>query len=274
MKRRLFTVAAGILVLAANLLLWLPAAIAAPTIPPKPTQDIFVQDYAGVLSEATRQHILQASEALSQGTGAQVAVLTIDSLDGASLEEYSLAVLRGWGIGSKENNDGVLLLAVIGDRQLRVEVGYGLEGAIPDGKAGRIMDEAILPFFKTGDYDGGIKAGYDAILTAVAQEKGFSMEGLLDPADVYQPAPELPEAELEPSWFSTLPGWLQKLLIGVGIVLVIIFFIFDNLVLGGFFTRLLFIILSLFGRGGRGGGGGGSGFGGGSGGGGGASRSW
>ena len=95
-------------------------------------------------------------------------MLAIPSLEGEVLENYSLKVARTWKLGRKGVNDGVLLLIAKGDRKLRIEVGRGLEGSLPDALAGRIIQDEITPRFKAGDFDGGVTAGVDAILAAAA----------------------------------------------------------------------------------------------------------
>ena len=131
------------------------AAFAEAKVPPKPTENIYVQDYAGVLSGETKSRIQSISSRLAEKTKAQVVVVTVKSIEGAALEEYSLTLLRQWAIGDAQLNNGVLLLVATGDRQSRIEVGYGLEGRLPDAKTGRIQDEYMLPYFRTGDYDKG-----------------------------------------------------------------------------------------------------------------------
>ena len=122
---------------------------AEPEIPPRPTASsgIYVQDYAGVISNEDRQQMLRIGQDLDNKTTAQVAVITVSSLDGQSIEDYALAVLRSWGIGNKAKNNGVLIVVAVNDRRSRIEVGYGLEGVLPDGKTGRIQDQYMLPSF-------------------------------------------------------------------------------------------------------------------------------
>ncbi|MHC1718582.1 MAG: YgcG family protein [Acidaminococcaceae bacterium] len=130
-------------------------------IPPKPTSgSIYVQDYANLLSAETKSTINAVSKDLENKTKAQIVVVTVPSLDGQPIEDYSLELLRAWGIGDKEKNNGVLLLVALKDRQSRIEVGYGLEGALPDGLTGRIQDQAMIPYFSSGNYDKGIMQGY------------------------------------------------------------------------------------------------------------------
>lgn len=145
-------------------------ALAAPEIPAKPTKDIYVQDRANVLKAETIKTINQYGKALDKKTKAQLVVVTIPTLHGASLEEYSLAILRGWGIGDKKLNNGVLMLVVTKDRKSRLEIGYGLEGALPDGKTGRIQDTYMVPYFRNNDFDAGILNGYKALLTETLKE--------------------------------------------------------------------------------------------------------
>lgn len=230
------------------------AGLEAAEIPPKPQAgtNIYVQDYADVISPASEKIIYSLGRELDAKTTAQVSVLTVPTLDGEPIESYALNVLRSWGIGSKDKNNGVLIVVATQDRQSRIEVGYGLEGALPDGLTGRIQDQTMLPFFREGQYDKGIVNGYAATAATVAQEYNVKLEGVS-----YNPPAQKQQEDSLPLW--------AELLLGAAVVVLLIV---DNLFFGGFITRML--IFSLF-RGGRGGGGG---FGGGSGGGGGSSRRW
>lgn len=118
-----------------------------------PKAEFYVADYANVLSKETESYIVQTNIDLQQKTGAQIVVVTIPSLDGMDIEQYANTLFRQWEIGSKEKNNGLLLLCSTGDRLFRVEVGYGLEGRLPDGKTGRMQDEYIIPYLKKNDYD-------------------------------------------------------------------------------------------------------------------------
>ena len=114
----------------------------------KPTADFYVNDYAGLLDAETKSYIINTNKRLNAQTGAQIVVVTIDSLGNSSLEDYATQLFRNFGIGDKTRNNGVLLLLALEERQFRVEVGYGLEGILPDGKTGRIQDEYIIPYLK------------------------------------------------------------------------------------------------------------------------------
>ena len=140
-----------------------------------PNAEFYVKDDANVLSEETEDYIMQTNIDLEQKTGAQIVVVTIPSLEGESIEEYANELFRAWGIGSKEKNNGLLLLCSTGDRLFRVEVGYGLEGILPDGKTGRMQDEYIIPYLKENNYDEGIRNGYSAFLQEIAEEYGVTI---------------------------------------------------------------------------------------------------
>lgn len=227
---------------------------AAPAIPPRPNaaSGIYVQDYAGVISTEAKQKILSIGQDLDNKTTAQVAVVTINSLEGQPIEDYSLAVLRQWGIGSKEKNNGVLIVVAVKDRQSRIEVGYGLEGVLPDGLTGRIQDKYMLPYFKQGNYSQGILQGYAATASTIAKSAGAELQGVR-----YQGGSKSTAASRNLTFSDILVA-----LVVIGILII------DNIFLGGFFTNLLMLLIF------RGGGRGGGGFGGGSGGGGGSSRRW
>lgn len=223
-------------------------------IPPVPVNSIYVQDYAKVLSNETKQKINGIGLSLQKQTKAQVAVVTVKSLEEIPIEEYSLNILRTWGVGDKSLNNGVVMLIAVDDRQSRFEVGYGLEGALPDAKTGQIQDEYLLPYVKAGDYDSGILNSYLALSKVVADEYKVTLAGASPPVK--------PVVATEASFFENL----QNLIFAAVIIVLIIL---DFMFFGGRFTFLLLALLRS-----RGGGGGGGGYGGGSGGGGGSSRRW
>jgi uncharacterized protein len=123
---------------------------AQPQIPPVPTSSFYVQDYAGVLSSETKSKINKLGGKIAAQSKAQVVVVTVNSLNGEPIQNYALAMLRGWKIGDKTLNNGVLFLIDVGGKQSRIEVGYGIEGALNDAKAGRILDEYALPYLAAG----------------------------------------------------------------------------------------------------------------------------
>jgi uncharacterized protein len=136
---------------------------------PKPTRDFYVNDFAGVLSAAHKNAILSGAKSLSEETGTQIVVVTLETLDGMPIEEYANTLLNRWKIGDRRNN-GVLFLIVPSERQTFIEVGYGLEGALTDGTVGQILDKDVLPYFQRGDFSQGIVNGFARIRFAVRGE--------------------------------------------------------------------------------------------------------
>ncbi len=118
-----------------------------------------VVDHAGLLLPATRQRLEGALRELQGKGGTQLAVLTLPNLSGLTIEQASIRVADAWKLGGEEADNGVLLLLARDERRVRIEVGQGLEGDLPDAFAKRIVDEAMTPLFKSGDFDGGITVG-------------------------------------------------------------------------------------------------------------------
>ena len=135
----------------------------------KPTKDFYVNDYANILSDETEKYIMDKSISLNQADGTQIVVVTIPSLNGNSLEDYSYQLFKEFKIGDKEKNNGLLLLLALDERKFRVEVGNGLEGILPDGKTGRFQDQYIIPYLKKDKWDEGIKNGYDAFFKEIVE---------------------------------------------------------------------------------------------------------
>ena len=129
-----------------------------------------VNDYAGVMQSDQVQVLESQLAQLERDTGHQVAVLTIPTLDGEDIEGFSIRVAESWKIGKKGFDDGVILVVAIKDRKLRLEVGYGVEGLLPDATAKRITADYIVPHFRSQDYGGGIVAGIDAVQKILRKE--------------------------------------------------------------------------------------------------------
>ena len=142
-----------------------------------------VVDRADLLSPSTEATVTERLAAHEDSTGNQIAVLTIPSLEGAVLEPYATRVFRAWGLGEADRDNGVLLLVARDDREVRIEVGYGLEGALTDATADAIIRHEIVPRFRDEDFNGGVLAATDAMLAAVAGEyearpsSGITMNG-------------------------------------------------------------------------------------------------
>jgi uncharacterized protein len=222
-------------------------------IPVKKSPARLVNDYTNTLQQYQADALEQKLVAYDDSTSNQIAVVIISTTGDYSVEEVALEILRRWGVGNKDKNNGIVLLVAKDDRKLRIEVGYGLEGAVPDITAKSIIDNYIKPNFKEDNYYRGLDEGTDAIIRAAAGEYKA-------PANY---------------------GSKKKKGIGFGTIIFIIILllvIFGGGAAGGgtYVSRGGFGGWSSGGSGWSGGGGGGGfgGFGGGSGGGGGASGSW
>jgi uncharacterized protein len=146
-----------------------PAEVAVPPLTAR------VTDLTGTLAPAQRDALEQELRAFETRKGSQIAVLIVPTTKPEAVEQYSMRVAETWKIGRKgarggRIDDGVILLVAKDDRELRIEVGYGLEGAIPDAVANRVIDEIIVPFFKQGDFYGGIQAGISRLIRLIDGE--------------------------------------------------------------------------------------------------------
>ncbi len=240
MKKRLIGIAAALWL---ALLFCLP--VTAKTVYPEPTNQFFVNDFADVISADKEAAMQAAGEKLFDACKAQVVVVTVPDLQGRDIESYAIGLAREWGIGQKGENNGILLLLSVSERKVRIEVGTGLEGALPDSKTGRILDTYGMDSFRQNDFSTGLAAVYDSLVNEVYVEYG------LEPADGYQP--------IEEESFSYVDALIVFFI--VGFILLVLFTPLKRIFLfmpfpGPFFG----------GRGGRGGPGGfGGGFGGGGG---------
>jgi uncharacterized protein len=237
-------------------------------VPAEPVSQLrpagYVNDFAHVLDPATIAQLDNICQQLDQKAHAQIAVVTVNSLDGSDIESYAVALYKQWGIGSKATDHGVLILLAVQDRKYRIEVGYGLEPILTDGKVGGIGREAV-PLLRQNDYNGAVSLMTSRVADVIAQDAGIELTGA---------RPQLPvQPRVQPG---RQRSGKQLLLLGVILLIVLLTPL----------RKLLFYFL-LFGGGGGyggggysggggfgGGGGGFGGFGGGSSGGGGASGSW
>jgi uncharacterized protein len=137
---------------------------------PRTRNGTWVTDMPGMLRADTIARLNSAIGEFERTSGAEMAVVVIRSLDGLSIEEATVKLFDLWNIGKKSKDNGLLLLWSTGDRRVRLEVGYGLEGVLPDGKVGAILDAYVMPKFRSGDFDEGLLAGVDAILSAARDE--------------------------------------------------------------------------------------------------------
>lgn len=197
--------------LAAALVFAAPAA-AELAVPPLAAR---VTDLTSTLKPAEREALEAKLAAFEAKKGSQIAVLVVPSTQPEAIEQYSIRVVDQWKLGRKGVDDGVLLLVAKDDRRLRIEVGRGLEGAVPDAAARRIVAEYITPRFKAGDYAGGIDAGVDRLIAVIGGE----------------PLPEPQESWTSGSMAADEMGWLNLLFIGIVVL------VFLNGVLRAFLGR-------------------------------------
>ena len=142
---------------------------------PEPTNDFFVNDFVNIIDDADESEMMKIGADLYEQTTAQVVVVTIDSLDGYDVDEYALELGRKWGVGSKDNDNGVVILLSLSDRQISIQVGYGLEGCLNDGKVGRILDNYAIPYLSNNDYSSGLTEAYKAVAAVVCEEYGIEL---------------------------------------------------------------------------------------------------
>ncbi len=209
----------------------------------KPTD--YVNDFAHVIDQNTVSQLDDICKQIDEKAHAQIAVVTINSLDGDDIDSYAVDLFHKWGVGSKSTDHGVLILLAVKDRKYRFEVGYGLEPILPDGKVGGFGREAV-PFLKNGDYSGAVSLMTSRVADVIAQDAGIQLTG----NQPREPAETQPATQIGLSF--------GKVIIGI---IILLLFLFTPL------RGLLFWMLLSGGRGGFGGGGfGGGGFGGGGGG--------
>ncbi|WP_391203351.1 TPM domain-containing protein [Psychrobacillus sp. L4] len=265
---------ARMLIVALLLFLSIPLVTVAASDIPKPIPgESYVQDYEGYLSPSTKKQIEELGQKLDKATGSQIVVMIINSLNGQNVNQFSTDVIREFGIGDPKKNNGVLLVIETdptkkGNRDVYISVGQGLEGALPDGKIGRILENYTNPYLEQGSVDDAVLSTYQVLYNEVAKEYGWDGE-LMEPKD---PA-------------SSDGGFSISTIIGIVVVIYFIFTIMNNGGGGGGSGRRRRSIMfgpgsfgggfgGGFGGSGKGSGGGFGGFGGGSSGGGGAGRKW
>lgn len=157
----------------AGLLFFATTAIAAEL----PAPSGWVNDFAGVISAEEEQQLTHLLRQVEQASDIEMSVVTLATLEGEDVEGYAVRLFEKWGIGKKGKNNGLLILASIGDRSARIEVGYGLEEAINDAFAGRVLRETIFPAFREAKYGMGLMQGAEILTTRLSEHFKFSLEG-------------------------------------------------------------------------------------------------
>jgi uncharacterized protein len=161
--------------LAITLFFSLALIIPASTKFPKPMGA--VNDFASVISEPDQKKIEDLSREVLEKTGASLVVATIESIGDDTIETYANELYRDWGIGKKGKDKGVLILLALRERKGRIETGYGVEGILPDGLVGQILDDAVIPYFKNGQYGEGLYNGLLSVAQVIAKDAGVEISG-------------------------------------------------------------------------------------------------
>jgi len=198
---------------------------------PDPTPSFYVYDGADILNKEAEEYIIKTNEELYKRTGAQIVVFTIDSLNNVDINLYAVKLFEKWGIGSKEYDNGLLMLIVPEDRQIWIEVGYGLEGALPDSKVGNIIEDSIIPYFKEERFTEGVISGFNNIIDEVEKEYNIQLDRNAINEDLYN-IDNFDGISYDDDIFSGF----KAILIAIGIV---IFFIIDFKFFNGFLTYSL-----------------------------------
>lgn len=160
---------------------------------PTPTDKFFINDFADIVSDSAENEIYTKNAALFDKTTAQIAVITVDSIGGEAIADYALNIGREWGVGDEEKDNGIVLLLALDEREVYIAVGYGLEGALPDSKTGRILDRYGVPYFSEDKFSEGLAAVNGALVNEVCIEYGVSTD------EGYIPINQLPEDDEEES---------------------------------------------------------------------------
>src|SRR5207248_3520345 len=173
---------AGRTILLGILMLWISVLVCAEPVSQLHPTD-YVNDFAHVLDQTTIAQLDNICRQIDEKAHAQIAVVTINSLDGSDIESYAVDLFKKWGIGSKATDRGVLILLAVKDRRYRIEVGYGLEPILPDGKVGGFGREAV-PYLRNNDYDGALLLLTSRVAQVIAQDAGVPLTGDTTPAPV------------------------------------------------------------------------------------------
>ena len=149
-----------------------------------PNPKNFANDFANVLSDETEDYINLTSKALNENDGTEIVVVTVESLEGNSIEDYAFDLFNKWGIGDDEENKGILILLSTSDRAIRVEIGDGMEGIFNDAKVGRMIDSSAIPHLKNNDFDSGLKDLFESFITVIGNPEAYNDENEEELSDV------------------------------------------------------------------------------------------
>lgn len=143
---------------------------------PEPSHDFYVYDEVNIINENTKRYIIDVNNELYEKTGAQIVVAAVDSLQGLEISSYSLELYEKWKIGSKEYDNGILILIAPNDNSIWIEIGYGLEGQLTDSQVKKIIRDHMIPSFSKGEYSEGVISGFNQILLEVEGEYDIILE--------------------------------------------------------------------------------------------------
>jgi uncharacterized protein len=152
-----------------------------------PEWEGWVNDFAGVISDDVKANMTAIAEEVSVKTGAQIAVVTVPDIQGMAVQDYATRLLEKWGIGKKGKDNGVLILLSMKERKVWIETGYGVEGILPDGLCGEILDKYVMPNLKEGQYGDGLYRGELAVAGVIAKDAGVQITGAINP-DFHSPS--------------------------------------------------------------------------------------
>jgi len=243
---RIFTIAFFLI----WLLPWMNALNAEVIVPDRPVNHVV--DLAGIVNDDVEAELNKYLLELEQKTTAQFVVLTIQGLEGGSLEEFSLNIAHNkWKLGQKGKDNGVLLLVAFQDRKYRFETGYGIEGILPDSLSGSIGRQYLVPYFRAGDYSGGVFSAALAVINVIAADAGVEITGM----------PKL----RTPQGYPGGSGRIKKPSLAGTVIAVLLFIGLIYMFIKHPRLLLFLIMMNMMGGGRRSGWGGGGGFGGGGG---------
>ena len=172
---------------------------------PKPTG--YVDDYAGVLSPDAKAKMEAVCVELHDKAKAQAFVVTVKTLDGATVDSFANDLFQKWGIGNKKTDRGVLLLVATQDRKYRIEVGYGLEGILNDAKVGD-MGRAMATYLQAGNFDAGMGSGLSAIVKVIASDSNVTLDSLDAVTGLTTAVTSMPPAANPPCWWCPILFWV------------------------------------------------------------------
>lgn len=205
---------------------------------PEPNALFYVYDEANIMDQESEEYIIKTNEELYKRTGAQIVVVSLNSLENNDIRRYANEIFEVWEIGSKEYDNGLLMLIAPNEGEMWIEVGYGLEGPLPDSKVGNIMESTIFPYFRENDFSKGIISGFNEIIDEVEKEYNIELDRDKINEDMYYSR----VSEVEENRFSGVKG----ILTAIGII---IFLFIDYKFFHGFFTYNLLLRGRRHGRG-------------------------